>query len=308
MLWVESYRPKRIAECILPEELKTTFQNYVDAKFVPHLLLSGTSGVGKTTVAKAMLDELGCDSIMINGSLNAGIDILRTNILNYASSVSMASLGRKYIIIDEADNLKADIQAALRGFIEEFSNNCGFILTCNTKNKIIPALQSRCAGIDFKIRRDDKAYMAKEFLGRLCVILDAENVTYEKRVLSELIMKFFPDWRRVIHELQRYSAGGVIDLGILGKIVDTDIRDLVASLRSKDFVAMRKWVALNASDDIQIIFRRLYDTAYDHMKPESVPNLVMILADYQYKAAFVVDHEINMAACMTQIMVDCEFR
>lgn len=308
MLWVESYRPKCIAECILPDDLKNTFQKFVDDKFVPHLLLSGSSGIGKTTVAKAMLDELGCDSIMINGSLNAGIDILRDSILRYASSVSISTAGRKYIIIDEADNLKHDIQAALRGFIEEFSNNCGFILTCNTKNKIIPAIQSRCVGIDFRINRKDKASMARKFLDRLHIILNTEKIIYDSRVLAEIITKFFPDWRRVINELQRYSAGGTIDLGILGKIVDTDIRDLVATLRTKDFVAMRKWVALNALDDIHIIFRRLYDMAYDHMKPESVPNLVMILADYQYKAAFVVDHEINMAACMTQIMVDCEFK
>lgn len=308
MLWVEKYRPKRIADCILPDELKTTFQKFVDDKFVPNLLLSGGPGVGKTTVAKAMLDELDCDSIMFNGSLNVDKDSLRNDIRNYASSVSM-SFGRKYVILDEADYLNTNhVQPALRNFMEEFSKNCGFILTCNIKNRIIPPLHSRCAVIDFKINGKQKAQLAGKFLERVCTILETENVKYDKRVVAEVITKFFPDWRRVLNELQRYSVSGTIDAGILGQVVDTDIRDLLASLRDKDFVAMRKWVALNGATDTAVVFRRLYDIAHDIMRPESIPPLVLILADYQYKAAFVVDPEINMAACMTQIMCDCQFK
>lgn len=308
MLWVEKYRPRRIADCILPVELKTVFQKFVDDKFVPNLLLSGGPGVGKTTVARAMLDELECDSIMFNGSLNVDKDSLRNDIRNYASSVSMSG-GRKYIILDEADYLNTNhVQPALRNFMEEFSKNCGFILTCNLKNRIIPPLHSRCAVVDFKINGKQKAQLAGEFMTRVCMILDTEKVEYDKKVVAEVITKFFPDWRRVLNEFQRYAAAGKIDTGILTQVVDADIKDLVKAVRDKNFADMRKWVAANSSSDPSVLFRRLYDSAYDFMKPDSIPAMVLIIADYQYKAAFVVDQEINLAAAMTQIMVDCEFK
>lgn len=310
LLWVEKYRPRKIADCILPAELKTTFQKFVDDKFVPTLLLNGGPGVGKTTVARAMLDEIGCDSIIFNGSLNVDKDSLRTDIRNYASSVSMLG-GRKYIILDEADYLNAThVQPALRNFIEEFSRNCGFILTTNFKNRIMTPLQSRCAVIDFTIGTKQKAELAKQFLDRVHVILKAEDVQYETRVLAEVIMKHFPDWRRILNELQRYAAAtnGKIDAGILGQIQDTDIKDLIKNLKAKDFTSMRKWVGQNAEADPTSIMRRLYDSAHDILKPTSIPQLVIILADYQYKSAIVVDQEINLAACLTQIMADCEFQ
>lgn len=309
-LWTERYRPQKIADCVLPEETKAVFQKFVDDKFVPNLLLSGGPGVGKTTVALAMLNELDCDSYIVNGSLNVDKDSLRNDIQNYASTVSLHG-GRKYIIIDEADYLNVThVQPALRRFMEEFAGNCGFILTCNYKNKIIQPLHSRFSIIEFKINGKQKAQLAMKFLERCCYILDQEGVQYEKKVLAEIIMKYFPDWRRVLNELQRYSAqtNGKIDVGILASIVDTDIKELLDALKKKDFVAMRKWIGANSSIDSNDLFHRLYVTAYDHIKPESVPQLVLILGKYQYQAAFVVDQEINLAACMTEIMVDCEFQ
>lgn len=308
MLWVEKYRPKKISECILPINLKDTFQKFVDDGFVPNLILTGTSGVGKTTVARAMLSEVGCDSIVFNGSLNVDKDTLRTDIRNYASSMSMYG-GRKYVILDEADYLSPNhVQPALRNFMEEFSKNCGFILTCNYKNKIIQPLHSRCAVIEFKIAGKQKGELATQFLSRVCNILSEENVEFDKKVVAEVISKYFPDWRRVLNELQRYSASGKIDTGILSQIVDSDIQDLIRALRDKDFAGMRKWIALNSSVDSTVLFRRIYDSAQEYIKPESIPQLVLHLADYQYKSAFVVDQEINTAAFMTQIMVDCEFK
>ena len=307
-LWVEKYRPRKIADCILPEELKNTFQQFVNDGNIPNLLLSGTAGVGKTTVARAMLEEVGADYIVINGSMNGNIDTLRTDIRNFAATVSFTG-GRKYVILDEADYLNANsTQPALRNFMEEFSSNCGFILTCNFVNRIIDPLHSRCSVIEFKIGAKEKAELAKQFLARACVILDQETVAYEKKVLAEVIMKHFPDWRRVLNEFQRYAARGKIDAGILASVDNLEIKELVKYLKNKEFESMRKWVAQNASMDVNVMFRKLYDAAGDIMKPDSVPALVMALADYQYKAAFVVDQEINLAACMTQIMLDCEFK
>lgn len=307
-LWVEKYRPHKIADCVLPDNLKNTFQKFVDEGNIPNLLLSGTAGVGKTTVARAMLDEIDADYIIINGSMNGNIDTLRNDIRNFAATVSFGG-GRKYVILDESDYLNANsTQPALRNFMEEFSSNCGFILTCNFINRIIDPLHSRCSVIEFKISNKEKADLAKQFLTRTCGILDQENVDYDKKVLAEVIMKHFPDWRRVLNELQRYAASGSIDSGILASVDNVEIKELVKCLKNREFENMRKWVAQNASMDVNVMFRKLYDAASAIMKPESIPALVLALADYQYKAAFVVDQEINMAACMTQIMMDCEFK
>ena len=307
-LWVEKYRPRKIADCILPENLKETFQNFIDKGSIPNLLLCGTASVGRTTVARAMLEEINADYIVINGSMNGNIDTLRNDIRNFAATISFTG-GRKYVILDEADYLNANsTQPALRNFMEEFSSNCGFILTCNFVNRIIEPLHSRCSVIEFKIGPKEKAELAKQFLTRTCGILDQESVTYDKKVLAEVIMKHFPDWRRVLNELQRYGITGSIDSGILASVDNVEIKELVKYLKGKEFESMRKWVALNSSMDVNVLFRKLYDAATSIMKPESIPPLVLALADYQYKAAFVVDQEINLAACMTQIMIDCEFK
>ena len=308
-LWVERYRPHKISECILPESLKSTFQQFVVDGVVPNLLLTGGPGVGKTTVAMAMLDELGADYIKINGSMKGGIDTLRNDIDSYASTVSFSG-GRKYVILDEADYLNANsTQPALRGFIEDYSKTCGFILTCNFKNRIISPLHSRLAVIEFRIGTKEKAKLASDFMKRVCKILELENVEYDKKVLSEVILKHFPDWRRILNELQRYSRqqGGKIDTGILAQVVDLDMKELLPALKAKDFKTMRKWVAQNSNVDQAVLYRNLYENAYEIIKPESIPMLVIYLADYQYKAAFVVDAEINLAAALTQIMADCEF-
>ena len=306
-LWTEIYRPKTVAETILPQQLKTTFQQFVDQKNVPNLILSGGPGVGKTTVAMAMLDELQCDHIMINGSMNGNIDTLRHEIMNYASSVSFYG-GRKYVILDEADYLNPNsTQPALRNFMEEFSKNCGFILTCNFKNRIIAPLHSRCSVIDFKFSKEENMEMAAQFFARCLQILDKENVKYDKKVLVEFIRKYYPDNRRILNELQRYSATGGIDSGILNNIKEVSITNLVTSLKEKNFTDVRKWVGENADTDTTSLFRRIYDKSSDFMKQSSIPNLVLILADYQYKAAFVADTEINLTACLTEIMANCEF-
>ena len=307
-LWVEKYRPRKIADCILPEDLKSTFQRFVDGGQIPNLLLSGTAGVGKTTVARAMLEEIGADYIVINGSMNGNIDTLRTDIRNFAATVSFTG-GRKYVILDEADYLNANsTQPALRNFMEEFSSNCGFILTCNFVNRIIDPLHSRCSVVEFKIGAKEKAELAKQFLARACGILDTESVPYEKKVLAEVIMKHFPDWRRVLNEFQRYAASGRIDSGILASVDNVEVKELVKYLKNKEFESMRKWVAQNSSMDVNVLFRKVYDISSTTMKAQSIPELVLILADYQYKAAFVVDQEINIAACMTTIMMQCEFQ
>jgi DNA polymerase III delta prime subunit len=307
-LWVERYRPHKIADCILPEDLKETFQKFVDDGNIPNLLLAGTAGVGKTTVARAMLDEINADYLIINGSMNGGIDTLRNDIRNYAATVSLTG-GRKYVILDEADYLNANsTQPALRNFMEEYSSNCGFILTCNFINRIIDPLHSRCSVVEFKIGPKERADLASQFMKRVCGILDTESVGYDKKALAQIITKHFPDWRRVLNELQRYSARGTIDAGILAQVDNVEIRELVKYLKAREFENMRKWVAQNSSMDVNALFRKLYDAASEIMKPDSIPPLVLALADYQYKAAFVVDQEINLAACMTQIMIDCEFK
>jgi DNA polymerase III delta prime subunit len=307
LLWTEKYRPKKIADCILPERLKTPFQEYVTQNNIPNLLLSGGAGVGKTTVAKAMCEEIGCDYLVINGSDESGIDTFRVKIKNFASSMSLAG-GRKVIIIDEADYLNPNsTQPALRNAIEEFAGNCSFIFTCNFKNRIIDPLHSRCAVVDFTLKNNEKAQMATQFFKRIQSILQSENIEYEDKVVVELVKKHFPDFRRVINELQRYSQFGNIDSGVLAQIVDVSISDIVKYIKDKDFGAIRKWVASN-DVDAAVFFRKLYDNLYDVLKPQSIPQAVIILADYQYKQAFVADQEINTVACLTELMVGCEFK
>ena len=306
LLWTEKYRPQKIEDCILPDRLKKPFQEYVNQKEIPNLLLSGGAGVGKTTVAKAMCNEIGCDFMVINGSDESGIDTFRTKIKNYASSMSLSG-GRKVIIIDEADYLNPNsTQPALRNAIEEFASNCSFIFTCNYKNRIIDPLHSRCAVIDFGLKNGEKAKMAAAFFKRIQTILQSESVDADDKVLAELIKKHFPDFRRVLNELQRYSQFGKIDTGILTQIADVSIDELTKSISSKDFASIRKWVATHEIDST-VLYRKLYDSLYDVLKPQSIPQAVIILADYQYKAAFVADQEINTVACLTELMVSCEF-
>ena len=307
-LWVEKYRPKSVSECILPENLKLTFQKFIEQDNVPNLILAGGPGVGKTTVAKAMLNELGNSSYVINGSLFGNIDTLRNDIKNFASTVSFDSK-RKYVILDEADYLNPQsTQPALRNFMEEFSKNCGFILTCNYKNRIIEPLQSRCSLIDFNIPKKEKANLAKQFYTRMLEILDQENIKYEDKVVAELVYTFFPDWRRVLNELQRYSVNGIIDTGIFTNLNEEKFKELVTALKEKKFTEMRKWVASNQDYDSNVIFRKLFDHSYDMLEPSSIPQLVITIADYQYKDAFVADHEVNMVACLAEIMINCEFK
>jgi len=308
MLWVEKYRPKKIEDCILPDSLKATFQEFVNRKEIPNLLLAGTAGVGKTTVAKALCEEVGCDYIVINGSDEGRqIETFRVKIKNYASSVSLMG-GRKVIIIDEADYMNAEsVQPALRGAIEEFSSNCSFIFTCNFKNRIIDPIHSRCTVIDFKLN-GSKAKMASAFFKRVEGILTQEKVKYDKEVVAAIITKHFPDNRRVLNELQRYSVSGTIDRGILSNVSEVQLTELIKSLKEKDFAGARKWTTNNLDNDPARLYRKIYDGLYEHLKANSVPQLVLHLAKYQYQAAFVPDHEINMIACLTEIMVDCEFK
>jgi DNA polymerase III delta prime subunit len=307
LLWTEKYRPQTVSDCILPERLKTVFQEYVNQKQIPNLLLSGGAGVGKTTIAKAMCNEIGCDYMVINGSDESGIDTFRNKIKNYASSMSLSG-GRKVIIIDEADYLNPNsTQPALRNAIEEFASNCSFIFTCNYKTKIIDPLHSRCAVVDFGLQNGEKAQMASSFFKRIEHVLDSEKVDYDKKVIAELIKKHFPDFRRVINELQRYSQLGKIDVGILSQIGDISITQIVKHLKEKDFTSVRKWAATTEIDNTTF-FRKLYDSLYDIIKPQSIPQVVIILADYQYKQAFVADAEINLVACLTEIMANAEFK
>ena len=305
LLWVETHRPQTIRDCILPERLKKPFQEYVNQKNIPNLLLAGGPGVGKTTVAKAMCKEVGCDYLVLNGSDENGVDTIRVKVRNYATSMSLSG-GRKVIIIDEADYLTPNAQAILRNAIEEYSINCSFIFTCNYKTKIIEPLHSRCAVIDFTLKSAEKAQMAKDFFVRIRSILQSEKVEYDDKVIAELIKKYFPDFRRVINELQRYSQFGKIDTGVLAQIANISISEVVKNLKEKDFGSVRKWVA-SGDFDANIVFRQLYDALYDIMKPASIPQAVLILADYQYKQAFVADGEINLVACLVELMGSCEF-
>jgi DNA polymerase III delta prime subunit len=307
-LWVEKYRPAKVSECVLPTELKETFQTFVDQGNVPNLLLTGTAGVGKTTIARAMLNELDCDSIIINGSMKGNIDTLRTEIQQYASTVSLAG-GRKYVILDEADYLNPQsTQPALRNFMEEFSRNCGFILTCNFQNRIIDPLQSRCSVVHFTIPKDEKPKMAAEFFKRVKGILEKENVEYNTQVVAEVIKRYFPDFRKVLNELQRYGSSGTITSGVLSLVSDISISELIDTLKQRKFTDMRNWVAHNVDNDPDTIYRKLYDGANQYVAESSIPKLVLIIADYQYKNAFVADHELNLVACLTEIMLECEFK
>ena len=310
-LWVEKYRPKLVKDCILSNDLKKTFIEFVKKKEIPNLLLSGTSGVGKTTVAKALCEELNCDYILINGSDEGRhIDTLRNEVKNFASTVSLTKESKhKVIIVDEADYMNADsVQPALRNFIETFFENCRFIFTCNFKNKIIPALHSRCTVIDFRISNGEKEKTAKLFLERLKFILDEEHLSYEDKVLAELIIKYYPDFRRTINELQRYSVRGKIDSGILVSLSEINSSQLVKCIKEKRFSDMRKWVVQNLDTDPASLFRNVYDVLYNHLDKPSIPEAVLIIAKYQYQAAFVADHEINMVACLTEIMARCNFK
>ena len=306
-LWVERYRPKNIDECILPKSLKKTFKEFVKNNDIPNLLLSGGSGVGKTTVARALCDELNTDHMIINGSEESGIDILRTKIKQFASTVSLSG-GQKVVILDEADYLNPQsTQPALRGFIEEFHRNCRFIFTCNFKNRIIEPLHSRCSVIEFKINGERKQ-LAGQLLDRCAVILKENNIDYDSKVIAELIIKHFPDNRRVLNELQRYGASGKIDSGILVNLTEVSMKELAVHLKEKEFTKVRKWVVDNIDNDPTKIFRKIYENLYDYLEPGTIPAAVILIGEYQYKSAFVADQEINLLACLTEMMSQCNFK
>ena len=307
-LWVEQYRPKTIDDCILPDSLKSLFSAFIKKGEISNMLFSGTAGIGKTTVAKALCEQMNCDWIMINGSEEGGIDVLRNKIKNFASTVSLSG-GKKVVILDEADYLNPQsTQPALRGFVEEFHKNCRFILTCNFKNRIIEPLHSRFSNIEFKVNPKDKPKLASRLFERAIYILKEQNVDYEDKVLVELITKHFPDFRKLINELQRYSVSGSIDAGILVNVSDENLKTLVSHLKNKEFSDMRKWVVNNLDNDPVKIFRKIYDTLYTNLEPSTIPHAVLIIADYQYKSAFVADQEINLVACLTELMSQVKFK
>jgi DNA polymerase III delta prime subunit len=308
-LWVEKYRPQKIDDCILPESLKKTFKDYIAQGELPHFLLCGTAGVGKTTVAKALCNEIGAEYVILNGSDTGGhIDTLRTTIKGFATSVSLTD-AKKVIILDEADYLQANsTQPALRNYMEEFSANCRFIFTANYKNRIIEPIHSRCAVIEFKIDNKEKQEIAASFFKRATTILKQENIEFDPKVVAELVTKHFPDYRRILNELQRYSVSGKIDSGILVNMSQESFKGLVKLMKDKDFTEVRKWVAKNSDADTTALFRELYDTASVNMDANSIPPMILILADYQYKAAFVADHELNIMAALTEIMAQCKFK
>ena len=309
-IWVEKYRPKTIDDCILPDSIKKTFKDFLNRGEIPNMLLAGPPGVGKTTVAKALCNELGVDFYVINGSDEGRfLDTVRNNAKNFASTVSLSSEAKhKVVIIDEADNTGNDVQLLLRAFIEEFAGNCRFIFTCNYKNKILEPLHSRCTVIDFSIRGKEKQQIAANFFQRLNFILEQERIETDKKVLVELINKHFPDWRRILNECQRYSVSGKIDSGILAHFSDVKVNDLIKNLKEKNFPEVRKWCVNNLDNDSSVLLRRIYDSLYDSLVPSTIPAAVLIIAKYQYQIAFVADQEINLLACLTEIMVECEFK
>jgi len=307
-LWVEKYRPQTIDDCILPDSLKKTFKEFITSGQLPNFLFCGTAGVGKTTVAKALCNEIGAEFLLINGSEESGIDVLRTKIKSFASTVSLTD-SKKVVILDEADYLNANsTQPALRGFIEEFSNNCRFIFTCNFKNRIIEPLHSRCSVVEFKIDGKDKQQIAANFFKRAAGILKDEQIEFDPKVVAEVVTKHFPDYRRILNELQRYSVAGKIDSGILVNLSQESFRELVGFLKEKKFPEVRKWVAKNSDIETTQLFKELYDNAVEFLETSTIHHLVLILADYQYKAAFVADHELNTTAAMVEIMMQCKFK
>lgn len=306
ILWVEKYRPSKIADCVLPDKIKETFQSFADKKEIPNLLLAGGPGIGKTTVAKALCEEVGCDYIVINGSDDRGIATMQTTVKNYATSMSLSG-GRKVIIIDEADNLTIDAQKSLRGMIEDVSKNCSFIFTCNFKNKIMEALHSRCTTVDFKLN-GSKQKIATAFFKRVEHILDMEGVEYSKEVVANIITKYFPDNRRVLNELQRYSVSGKIDVGALGSLSDFGVSELIKSIKDKKLGDARKWVINNIDNDLSAMFRKLYDGLYEQLKPNSIPSMIVIIGNWQYRGAFMPDNEITMMSCISELMCEVEFK
>tara|TARA_B100001113_G_scaffold177223_1_gene145176 strand:- start:3688 stop:4623 length:936 start_codon:yes stop_codon:yes gene_type:complete len=307
-LWCEQYRPRKIEDCILPDNIKTVLQKFVANKKIPNLLLSGPPGIGKTTVAKALCEELGADYYVINGSDEGRfLDTVRNQAKNFASTVSLVG-GAKIIIIDEADNTTNDVQLLLRATIEEFSSNCRFIFTCNYKNRIIEPLHSRCSVVDFSINGKEKQVLAAQFFKRIQDILTEQKVEAEPKVLVALVQKYFPDFRRTLNELQRYSSIGKIDTGVLAAVTDTKLQDLVGYLKNKEFTNMKKWVVQNLDSEPTQIMRKLYDSLYNYLQSQSIPEAVLVIGEYQYKAAFVADQEINLVACMTELMMRCQFK